>query len=198
MQVTEIFNFSQDDLMTEDIFILDCYSEIFVWVGQQVDPKSRMQALTIGEVLLVLLCLETITLTYWVVFWTQLTILFFFFLPLNDVFFFLRPLVLVSLWHSLIVIPLLDFDLTNVNVLYIMIKHLLVFLKSYVDLVTISIEQKFLERDILLENLSHETPIYIVMEGSEPPFFTRFFAWESAKSAVSFYCNCIITDYRSF
>jgi len=24
------------------------------------------------------------------------------------------------------------------------------------------------------------------MEGSEPPFFTRFFKWESAKSAVSF------------
>lgn len=49
-QVTEVYNFSQDDLMTEDIFILDCHTEIFVWVGQQVDPKSRMQALTIGEV----------------------------------------------------------------------------------------------------------------------------------------------------
>lgn len=40
--------------MTEDIFILDCYSDIFVWVGQEVDSKSRMQALTIGEVKLVL------------------------------------------------------------------------------------------------------------------------------------------------
>lgn len=50
LQVTEIHNFSQDDLMTEDIFVLDCHSEIFVWVGQQVDPKSRVQALTIGEV----------------------------------------------------------------------------------------------------------------------------------------------------
>ncbi|XP_027332142.1 villin-4-like isoform X2 [Abrus precatorius] len=90
--VTEIYNFSQDDLMTEDIFILDCHSEIFVWVGQQVDSKSRMQALTIGE--------------------------------------------------------------------------------------------KFLEHDFLLETLSRETPIYIVMEGSEPPFFTRFFKWDSAKSAM--------------
>ncbi|KAI9123039.1 hypothetical protein K1719_005928 [Acacia pycnantha] len=90
--VSEIFNFSQDDLMTEDIFILYCHSEIFVWVGQQVDPKSRMQALTIGE--------------------------------------------------------------------------------------------KFLEHDFLLEKVSHDTPIYIVMEGSEPPFFTRFFTWESAKSAM--------------
>lgn len=62
LQVSEIFNFSQDDLMTEDIFILYCHSEIFVWVGQQVDPKSKMQALTIGEVLLVLPCLRTIKL----------------------------------------------------------------------------------------------------------------------------------------
>ncbi|KAG5101662.1 hypothetical protein JHK84_046631 [Glycine max] len=90
--VKEIHNFSQDDLMTEDIYILDCHSEVFVWVGQQVDSKNRMQALTIGE--------------------------------------------------------------------------------------------KFLEHDFLLEALSREAPIYIVKEGSEPPFFTRFFKWESAKSAM--------------
>lgn len=92
LKVTEIHNFTQDDLMTEDIFILDSHSEIFVWVGQQVDSKSRVHALTIGE--------------------------------------------------------------------------------------------SFLEHDFLLEKLSHEAPIYIVMEGSEPPFFTRFFKWESAKSAM--------------
>ncbi|KAK1290065.1 Villin-4 [Acorus calamus] len=92
LKVTEIFNFSQDDLMTEDIFILDCRSEIFVWVGQQVDSKNRSQALNFGE--------------------------------------------------------------------------------------------KFLEHDFLLENLSRETPIYVVMEGSEPPFFTRFFTWDSAKSVM--------------
>ncbi|MBA0708478.1 hypothetical protein Golax_023589, partial [Gossypium laxum] len=92
MQVTEIYNFTQDDLMTEDIFILDCHSDIFVWVGQQVDTKNKLQALTIG--------------------------------------------------------------------------------------------QKFLEHDFLLEKLSREAPIYIVMEGSEPPFFTRFFSWDSAKSSM--------------
>ncbi|MBA0669036.1 hypothetical protein Goklo_001890 [Gossypium klotzschianum] len=90
LQVMEIYNFTQDDLMTEDIFILDCHSDIFVWVGQLVDTKSKLQALTIGE--------------------------------------------------------------------------------------------KFLKQDFLFENLSCETPIYIVMEGSEPPFFTRFFTWDSAKS----------------
>lgn len=92
LKVTEIYNFTQDDLMTEDIFILDCHSEIFVWVGQQANSKNRANALTIGEI--------------------------------------------------------------------------------------------FLERDFLLENLSREVPIYIVMEGSEPPFFTRFFKWDSAKSAM--------------
>lgn len=92
LKVTEIYNFTQDDLMTEDIFILDCQTEIFVWVGQQVDSKNRVHALTIGE--------------------------------------------------------------------------------------------KFLEHDFLLEKLSHEAPIYIVMEGSEPPFFTRFFTWDSGKSTM--------------
>ncbi|KAJ4830498.1 Villin-4 [Turnera subulata] len=92
IKVTEIYNFTQDDLMTEDIFILDCHSEIFVWVGKLVDSKTKMHALTIGE--------------------------------------------------------------------------------------------KFVEHDFLLEKLSCESPICVVMEGSEPPFFTRFFSWDSTKSAM--------------
>uniref|UniRef100_A0A5B7BTV7 Putative villin-4 n=1 Tax=Davidia involucrata TaxID=16924 RepID=A0A5B7BTV7_DAVIN len=92
LKVTEIYNFNQDDLMTEDIFILDCHSEIFVWVGKQVDSKNRVHASTIGE--------------------------------------------------------------------------------------------KFIECDFLLEKLSLEAPLYIVTEGNEPPFFTRFFTWDSAKSAM--------------
>lgn len=31
--VEEIFNYSQEDLDVSDIFILDCYNEVFVWVG---------------------------------------------------------------------------------------------------------------------------------------------------------------------
>ncbi|XP_023635046.1 villin-5 isoform X1 [Capsella rubella] len=92
LKVTEIFNFTQDDLMTEDIFILNCHTEIFVWVGQQVDPKKKPQVLAIGE--------------------------------------------------------------------------------------------KFIKHDFLLENLASETPIYIVTEGNEPPFFTRFFTWDSSKSGM--------------
>jgi gelsolin len=49
--------------MTEDIFILDCHSEIFVWVGQNVDSKSRVHALTIGEVRLIWLLFEEILLS---------------------------------------------------------------------------------------------------------------------------------------
>ncbi|KAJ0962245.1 hypothetical protein J5N97_030073 [Dioscorea zingiberensis] len=92
VQVTEIFHFTQDDLMTEDIFILDCHSDIFVWVGQHVDLKNKLEAFNIGE--------------------------------------------------------------------------------------------KYLECDFLLEKLSRKTPIFCVMEGNEPPFFTRFFTWDSAKATM--------------
>ncbi|XP_073150097.1 villin-4-like [Henckelia pumila] len=92
VEVTEVYNFNQDDLMTEDVFILDCHSDIYVWVGQQVQSKKKMNALNIGE--------------------------------------------------------------------------------------------KFLERDFLLEKLSLQTPIYIITEGSEPTFFTRFFSWDSKKSTM--------------
>ncbi|KZV33943.1 villin-4, partial [Dorcoceras hygrometricum] len=92
LKVTEVHNFNQDDLMTEDIFILDCHSDIFVWVGQQVQSNKKMNALNIGE--------------------------------------------------------------------------------------------QFLARDFLLEKISLQTPIYVVMEGSEPTFFTRFFSWDSTKSMM--------------
>ncbi|KAL8489022.1 hypothetical protein ACS0TY_025070 [Phlomoides rotata] len=92
LKVTEIYNFNQDDLMTEDIYILDCHTDIYVWVGQQVESKNKQNALSLGE--------------------------------------------------------------------------------------------KFLERDFLHEKLSVQAPIYIVTEGNEPAFFTRFFTWDSKKSAM--------------
>ncbi|XP_019197919.1 PREDICTED: villin-4-like isoform X1 [Ipomoea nil] len=92
LKVVEIYNFNQDDLLTEDIFILDCLSDIYVWVGQLVENKNKKQALVIGE--------------------------------------------------------------------------------------------KFLQNDFLLEKLSQQAPIYIVFEGSEPTFFTRFFTWDSMKAAM--------------
>ncbi|XP_073276000.1 villin-3-like [Primulina huaijiensis] len=49
LEVEEIYNFSQDDLLTEDILILDTHAEIFVWIGQSVDPKERQNAFEIGQ-----------------------------------------------------------------------------------------------------------------------------------------------------
>ncbi|GAB2285735.1 actin filament capping [Dionaea muscipula] len=89
-KVKEIFNFTQDDLTTEDAFILDCYEEVFVWVGCHSDVRSTEQALKLGK--------------------------------------------------------------------------------------------KYLEVDTFAQGLSLETPIYVVIEGHEPPFFTRFFAWDPSKS----------------
>ncbi|KAI3775296.1 hypothetical protein L1987_49867 [Smallanthus sonchifolius] len=49
LKVSEIYNFNQDDLMTEDIYILDCHASIFLWVGQEVNSKTKSQPLAIGE-----------------------------------------------------------------------------------------------------------------------------------------------------
>ncbi|KAL8142962.1 hypothetical protein V2J09_015994 [Rumex salicifolius] len=48
-QVEEIYNFAQDDLLTEDILILDTQAEVFVWVGQSVDPKEKLSAFEVAE-----------------------------------------------------------------------------------------------------------------------------------------------------
>ena len=42
-----------------------------------------------------------------------------------------------------------------------------------------------MERAALLEGLLPDIPLYKVTEGNEPSFFTKFFAWDSAKAAVS-------------
>ncbi|KAK6945290.1 Villin headpiece [Dillenia turbinata] len=47
--VEEVYNFLQDDLLTEDILILDTHAEVFVWVGQSVDPKEKQNAFDIGQ-----------------------------------------------------------------------------------------------------------------------------------------------------
>ncbi|KAG4154758.1 hypothetical protein ERO13_D03G069500v2 [Gossypium hirsutum] len=48
-EVEEVYNFSQDDLLTEDILILDTHAEVFVWVGQCVEPKEKQNAFEIGQ-----------------------------------------------------------------------------------------------------------------------------------------------------
>ncbi|KAJ8509794.1 hypothetical protein OPV22_000228 [Ensete ventricosum] len=90
LEFTEVFNFSQDDLLTEDMLILDTHSEVFVWVGQYVDSKEKQKAFHIG--------------------------------------------------------------------------------------------QKYIDLAVSLEGLSSDVPIYVVIEGYEPCFFTTYFSWNSAKA----------------
>ncbi|XP_074276815.1 villin-2-like isoform X1 [Silene latifolia] len=47
--IEEIHNFTQDDLLTEDMMILDTHIEIFVWIGRSVDPKEKQTAFEIGQ-----------------------------------------------------------------------------------------------------------------------------------------------------
>ncbi|XP_042447003.1 villin-2-like [Zingiber officinale] len=49
LKVSEIFNYSQDDLMTEDMLILDTHAEVFVWIGQSVDSKDKQTAFEVGQ-----------------------------------------------------------------------------------------------------------------------------------------------------
>ncbi|KAF3791311.1 Villin-1, partial [Nymphaea thermarum] len=47
--VKEIFNFSQDDLTTEDVFILNCHTELYVWIGQHAKFRSKESAFSIAK-----------------------------------------------------------------------------------------------------------------------------------------------------
>jgi len=44
-KVTEVFNFSQDDLINDDVMILDTYSEVFVWVGHDSTKEEKDEAM---------------------------------------------------------------------------------------------------------------------------------------------------------
>jgi len=44
-KVEELFSFGQDDLDRDDVFLLDTYNEVFVWVGAGSNETERKQAL---------------------------------------------------------------------------------------------------------------------------------------------------------
>ncbi|KAI8562275.1 hypothetical protein RHMOL_Rhmol03G0022600 [Rhododendron molle] len=91
-EVEEVYNFSQDDLLTEDVLILDTHAEVFVWVGQSVESKEKQSAFEIG--------------------------------------------------------------------------------------------QKYIDVAASLEGLSPYVPLYKVMEGNEPCFFTSYFSWDPVKATA--------------
>ena len=48
--VEEIHNFTQDDLETDDIMILDTYEQVLVWVGKDSNQKEKRDAFTFAKV----------------------------------------------------------------------------------------------------------------------------------------------------
>lgn len=49
-QVKEIYNFTQDDLTTEDVLVLNCHNEIYVWLGCHSNVEGKEQALDLAHV----------------------------------------------------------------------------------------------------------------------------------------------------
>ncbi|WOL06707.1 villin-3-like [Canna indica] len=49
LQQFPVFNYSQDDLLTEDMLVLDTHAEVFVWIGHSVDSSEKQKAFDIGQ-----------------------------------------------------------------------------------------------------------------------------------------------------
>ncbi|KAE9023440.1 Villin-1 [Phytophthora rubi] len=45
----EIVNFAQDDLNTDDVFILDTYTSLYVWIGAGANEPERREAMALAE-----------------------------------------------------------------------------------------------------------------------------------------------------
>ncbi|GMF27055.1 unnamed protein product [Phytophthora lilii] len=45
----EIVNFAQDDLNTDDVFILDTYTTLYVWIGAGANEPERREAMALAE-----------------------------------------------------------------------------------------------------------------------------------------------------
>ena len=43
-RVDEIVDYQQDDLNVDDIFLLDCFTELFIWVGSGANSKEKEMA----------------------------------------------------------------------------------------------------------------------------------------------------------
>lgn len=47
--VSEICNFTQEDLLDEDVFLLDCFTTVFVWVGSQSNDTEKRLAVETAQ-----------------------------------------------------------------------------------------------------------------------------------------------------
>lgn len=41
----EIFNFTQDDLLLEDIYILDVFTSVFIWIGTDANNEEKEKSM---------------------------------------------------------------------------------------------------------------------------------------------------------
>jgi hypothetical protein len=44
-----VYNFDQSDLNDEDVFLLDTYTQLFIWVGSQATREEREKALEVAQ-----------------------------------------------------------------------------------------------------------------------------------------------------
>lgn len=49
MDVNEISNFTQEDLIDDDVMLLDTYNTVFVWIGTQSNEEERREAVPIAQ-----------------------------------------------------------------------------------------------------------------------------------------------------
>lgn len=47
--VEEVCNFTQDDLLEDDVFLLDCYTTVFIWVGTGSNDTEKRMALETAQ-----------------------------------------------------------------------------------------------------------------------------------------------------
>ena len=47
-KVREVFDFSQDDLINDDVMILDTFDEVFVWIGHDSNDKEKQMAMKVA------------------------------------------------------------------------------------------------------------------------------------------------------
>lgn len=44
----ELYNFDQDDLLLDDVFLLDVYNSVMVWVGPQSNDEEKLKSFEIA------------------------------------------------------------------------------------------------------------------------------------------------------
>lgn len=44
--VSELFNFTQEDLMNDDIMLLDAYNTVYVWIGNKSNKFEKKAAVS--------------------------------------------------------------------------------------------------------------------------------------------------------